>query len=185
MKSRIILIVILLIILLILTGHNNTGLQRMVLDWINPIRIAYKEFTNEIKSKSETYIFQKQEIERLKEENRVLRKYLFDQTSYLKQLKTVYDVIPSLEKIPYRNVIMVDTISYVKLNKFDEILLNAPEGYQLKEGKIYGLIQKEHVGGVAKVEDGHLYGYLISNQKCSFGVSIGKERYSGVAFGKD
>jgi rod shape-determining protein MreC len=87
--------------------------------------------------------------------------------------------------MPYKNVALVDTISYVKLNKFDQILLNKPERYELNSSKVYGLIQKEQVAGVAKIEDGHLYGYLVSNPECSFSVSVGKEKYPGVAFGKD
>jgi rod shape-determining protein MreC len=185
MKSRVVLIVILVIVLLILTGRNNSGLQRLILDFINPIRIGYKEFTREIESKSKSYIFQKKEIERLTQENRVLRKYLFDQTHYIKQLSNIYEVIPSLRKLPYKNIALVDTISYVKLNKFDQILLSLPPNYELNSSKVYGLIQKEQVGGIAKFENGHLYGYLVSNPECSFSVIVGPKNYPGIAFGKD
>ena len=185
MKSRVVLIIILIIVLLILTGRNNSGLQKLVLDFINPIRITYKEFTKEIEDKSKSYIFQKKEIEKLSRQNRVLRKYLFDQINYLKQLSDVYEVIPSLKKLPYKNIVLVDTISYVKLNKFDQILLSLPKNYELNSSKVYGLIQKEQVAGVARLEKGHLYGYLVSNPECSFSVIVGPKKYPGVAFGKD
>jgi len=155
----------------------------MVRDLINTVKSVYKDFIDEIEDKSKTYISQKQRIEKLEQENRVLRKYLFDLSNYLNQLKSVHDSIPSLIDQPYKSMTLVKTVSYVKLNKFDQVLLNSSKLYELKEGVIYGLIQKEVVGGVAKIEDGHLYGYLISNQKCSFGVCIGKDRYPGVAFG--
>jgi rod shape-determining protein MreC len=184
MKSKIVIILILVIVLLILTDHKNSGLKKMMLDFINPVRVAYREVTTEIESKSQTYIFQKNKIDELRQENRVLRKYLFDQTNFIKQLSNIYDTIPSLQKLPYRNVALVDTISYVKLNKFDQILLSNPQYYELNSSRVYGLIQKEQVAGIARLEDGHLYGYLVSNPECSFSVIVGEKRFPGVAFGK-
>ena len=186
MKSRILLLVFLSVLLFILVNRNNQDLRGLVLNLINPLKSNYKEITHEIKNKGESYLFQKERIEQLSKENRVLRKYLLDQTHYLRQVAQLYQKIPTLQKLPYKSIALVDTISYVKLNKFDEILLTLPNRkITLNEGETYGLIQDEVVAGTARLEGGILYGYLISNPKCRFDVYIGKERHPGIAEGVD
>ena len=185
MKSRIIILIFLSVLLFILVNRNNQDLRGLVLNLVNPVKSNYKEITHEIKNKGESYLFQKERIEKLSKENRVLRKYLLDQTHYLRQVAQLYKKLPTLQKLPYKSIALVDTISYVKLNKFDEILLTLPKKTPLEEGRTYGLIQDEVVAGTARMEGGILYGYLTSNPKCRFDVYIGKERHPGVAEGVD
>ena len=185
MKSRLILLIFLSILLFVLVNRNNQDLRSFVLNLVNPLKSNYKEITHEIKNKGQSYLFQKEMIEKLGKENRVLRKYLLDQTHYLRQVGQLYKKLPTLQKLPYKSIALVDTISYVKLNKFNEILLTLPRKIPLKEGKVYGLIQDEVVAGTARLEGGLLYGELISNPKCRFDVFIGKERHPGIAEGVD
>jgi len=183
MKSRFLLLLLLGIILFVLLFQNRQEIRGVVLNLINPIKTNYKDLTREIQDKSHSYLLQKEQIERLTRENRVLRKYLLDQTHYLRQVASLYKQLPSLEKLPYKSITLVDTISYVKLNKFDEVLLSLPEKKRLKEGKVYGLIQEEFVAGTAQLKDGILYGYLLSNPKCRFSVFVGPKRHPGIAEG--
>ena len=183
MKSRLLLLLLLGIILFVLLFQNRQEIRGAVLNLINPIKTNYKDLTREIKDKSHSYLFQKEQIQKLTRENRVLRKYLLDQTHYIRQVASVYKALPSLAKLPYKSITLVDTISYVKLNKFDEILLSLPQKKSLKEGKVYGLIQDEVVAGTAQLKDGILYGYLLSNPKCRFSVFVGPKRHPGIAMG--
>ena len=185
MKSRLLLLLLLSILLFILVNRQNNELKSFVLNLINPLKSNYKLMTHEIENKSRSYLFQKERIEKLSKENRVLRKYLLDQTHYLRQVASLYKKLPTLQRLPYKSVTLVDTVSYVKLNKFDEVLLTLPKKVPLKEGKIYGLIQDEVVAGTAQMEGGILYGYLISNPKSRFDVFLGKQRYPGIAEGLD
>ena len=165
--------------------RNSSGLRDVILGLLSPIKTNYNSISEELKSAGDSYIFQKETIKRLSKENRVLRRYLLEQTNYLRQLAVVYSKIPSLKKLPYKSVVLVDTISYVKLNKFDEILLTMPKKSKLDTGRSYGLIQDEVVAGVAKVINGQLYGYLTSNPMCKFSVYVGPKKMPGIAFGKD
>jgi rod shape-determining protein MreC len=183
MKSRFLLLLLLGIILFVLLFQNRQEIRGVVLNLINPIKTNYKDLTREIKDKSHSYLFQKEQIQKLTRENRVLRKYLLDQTHYLRQVASLYRQLPSLAKLPYKSITLVDTVSYVKLNKFDEILLSLPTKTALAEGKVYGLIQDEVVAGTARLKDGILYGYLLSNPKCRFSVFVGPERHPGIAEG--
>ncbi len=185
MKSRIILLLLLIVLLFTLVGRNSERIRTSILAYINPVKVGYKNISEELKSKSHTYLMQKEMIEKLDKENRVLRKYLLDQTHYLKQVGMLYKKLPSLVKLPYRSITLVDTISYVKLNKFNEILLGSSEKIRLKTNKVYGLIQNEVVGGTARLDHGSLYGYLTSNPKCKFSVFIGPKRVPGIAEGVD
>jgi len=185
MRSRLLLLLLLAIFLFVLTSQNRHELRSIVLGWINPIKTNYNSLTRELASKSHSYLFQKEQIQKLTKENRVLRKYLLDQTHYIRQVASVYKALPSLQKLPYKSITLVDTISYVKLNAFDEVLLSLPKKTKLEEGKVYGLIQDEVVAGTARLVHGILHGYLLSNPQCRFSVYVGPKRYPGIAEGVD
>ena len=183
MKSRLLLLLLFGIILFVLVSQNSRGVRNSVIGLINPIKSAYKNIIQNLSDKSHTYLFQKEQIEKLTKENRVLRKYLLDQTHYLRQVASLYKALPTLQKLPYKDIALVDTVSYVKLNKFDEILLSTPAKVALEENRIYGLIQDEVVAGTAQLKHGILYGYLLANPRCRFSVYTGPKRYPGIAMG--
>ncbi len=181
MKTRLVIIVILLLVLTVLLTRNDERITNTLLGIINPIKQNYQNITQDIEDKSHSYIFQKEFIEKLSRENRILRKRLLEQTHYIKQVKNIYDVLPKLSRLPIHNISIAETISYVKLNSFSQIILTKPKG--LVEDKLYGLIQGTVVAGTAKVHNNQLYGYLTSDEKCRFSVFIGKEKAPGIAMG--
>jgi len=185
MKSRVLFFLLLLVALFVILSQKNQATHNAILKFINPIKQFYKQVTQKVEDRSKSYIFQKESIEKLVKENKVLKKYLLDQTLYLQQVNNLYKKLPSLEKLPYKSITLVDTISYVKLNSFDEVLLTPPKKSALKENHIYGLIQNNTVGGTAVLKNGNLYGYLSSNPRCKFSVFIGKNRTPGIIEGVD
>ena len=185
MKSRVIFVILLLVTLFVIVSQKNQTVHNGILQVINPIKQFYKQVTQEVENRSKSYIFQKESIEKLTKENKVLKKYLLDQTLYLQQVNSLYQKLPSLEKLPYKSITLVDTISYVKLNSFDEVLLTLPKHTSLEENQVYGLIQNNAVGGTAVVKGGNLYGYLSFNTRCKFAVFIGKDRTPGIVQGVD
>jgi len=185
MKSRIVFFFLLLVTLLVILSQKNQTVHHAILKVVNPVKQFYKQVTQEVEDRSKSYIFQKENIEKLTKENKVLKKYLLDQTLYLQQVNKLYQKLPSLEKLPYKSITLVDTISYVKLNSFDEVLLTLPKKTQLEEDHVYGLIQKNNIGGTAIVRGGNLYGLLSSNPRCKFSVFIGKNRTPGIIQGID
>jgi len=182
MKTRLITILVLLILIAVLFLRNDERIHSIILDFINPMKQNYTRFTHDLKDKSKSYLFQKESIERLSHENKILRKRLLEQIHYLQQIKTVYHALPKLSKLPMKNVSMTDTISYIKLNSFSKIILTKPFG--LKPEQRYGLIQNKVVGGVAQVKNNQLYGYLTSDTQCQFSVFIGSQNAPGIAIGK-
>jgi len=181
MKTRIIIIILLLLILGVLLTRNDERITDALLNIINPIKQNYKNLTQEIEEKGHSYLFQKETIEKLSKENRILRKRLLEQTHYIKQVKKIYEVLPDLSKLPVHNIALTSTISYVKLNSFSQIILTKPK--DLNEKKLYGLVQKNVVAGIATLEKNQLYGYLTSDKKCRFAVFIGEEHAPGIALG--
>ena len=181
MKTRLIIIAILLLILTILLARNDKRITDTLLGIINPIKQNYTNLTQEIEDKSHSYIFQKESIEKLSYENRVLRKRLLEQTHYIQQIRNIYHVLPKLTKLPIHNISISETISYVKLNSFSQIILTKPKG--LKENELYGLIQGKVVAGIAQVRNNQLYGYLTSDNKCRFSVFVGEQNAPGIATG--
>jgi len=181
MKTRIIIIIILLAVLAGLLTKNDERIMDVLLGAINPIKQRYKNFTQNIEDKSHSYIFQKESIEKLSRENRILRKRLLEQTHYIKQVKDIYDVLPQLKRLPVHNISITETISYVKLNSFTQIILTKPK--EVYTGKLFGLIQGTVAAGVATVKNNQLYGYLTSDDKCRFSVFIGRDAAPGIAIG--
>jgi len=181
MKTRLVIIVILLLVLTVLLTRNDERITDTLLGIINPIKQNYKNITQNLEDKSHSYIFQKESIEKLSRENRILRKRLLEQTHYIKQVKNIYDVLPKLSRLPIHNISITETISYVKLNSFSQIILTKPKG--LTEDNLYGLIQGTVVAGTAQVHNNQLYGYLTSDEKCRFSVFLGKEKAPGIAIG--
>lgn len=182
MKTRLVVIVILLLILTVLLTRNDERISDALLGIINPLKQNYKNLTENLKEKSHSYIFQKESIERLSRENRILRKRLLEQSHYIRQVQDIYEVLPKLSRLPLHNISITQTISYVKLNSFSQIILTKPKG--LQPDKLYGLIQDKVVAGTAIVHNNQLYGYLTSDRKCRFSVFIGKEKAPGIAIGE-
>ncbi|HHD78225.1 MAG TPA: rod shape-determining protein MreC [Epsilonproteobacteria bacterium] len=181
MKTRLVIIAILLLVLTVLLTRNDERITDTLLGIINPIKQNYKNLTQGIKDKSHSYIFQKESIEKLGRENRILRKRLLEQTHYIQQVKNIYNVLPKLSKLPIHNISISETISYVKLNSFSQIILTKPKS--LQENKLYGLIQEKVVAGIAQLHNNQLYGYLTSDTKCRFAVFVGEEHAPGIAIG--
>lgn len=140
MKTRLVVIVILLLVLTVLLTRNDERITGTLINMINPLKQYYKNFTQDIENKSQSYIFQKESIEKLSRENKILRQRLLEQTDYIQQIKDIYSVLPRLERYPIHNISITDTISYIKLNSFSQILLTKPKN--LRKEKLYGLIQK-------------------------------------------
>ena len=183
MKTRIVIILILLLTLTVILTKNDERITDTLLSVINPVKQAYQNFTDDIENKSQSYIFQKEAIERLTKENKVLRERLLEQTHYIKQVKDIYEILPQLSRLPVNAVSITETISYVKLNSFSQIILTKPEG--ITGNKLYGLIQKDVVAGIAQVKNNQLFGYLTSDKQCRFSVFVGENNAPGIAEGID
>jgi len=183
MKTRLIIIAILLLILTVLLSRNDESITDTLLSAINPIKQSYKNFTQNLEDKSHSYIFQKESIEKLSRENRILRKRLLEQMHYMEQVKNIYNVLPDLSRLPVSSISIVETISYVKLNSFSQVILTKPKN--LVENKLYGIVQGQVIAGTARVHSNQLYGYLTSDKKCRFSVFIGKSNAPGIALGHE
>ena len=183
MKHKVVFIILLLVALAAVFFQKNQTFHNSLLHIINPIKSGYRKVTQMVEDKSNSYIFQKESIAKLTKENRILKKYLLDQTQYLQQVDILFKKLPTLEKLPYKSIALVETISYTKLNSFNKILLTNPKKMKLEEDKAYGLIQNNSVGGTAIYKKGNLYGYLSSNPRCKFAIFIGKNRTPGIVQG--
>ncbi len=163
--------------------RNNEEIHNILLEIINPIKQNYTHLIQNLKNKGNSYLFQQESIERLSQENRILRKHLLEQTHYIQQVKSIYTALPKLSKHVIKNISITETISYVKLNSFSQIILTKPS--RLQENKLYGILQDKVVAGVAQIRNNQLYGYLTSDRQCRFAVFIGEKKAPGIAIGEN
>ncbi len=149
-----------------------------------PVKRLYLNITNSINDTIDKYINQSNTVENLKKENFLLRKYLYNQKMTINQLEQ-YSKSKMLKYDNDDNILQIQMLSYKKLNDFSYIYLTGGENKDLKENKIYGLIQKDVVAGIAIKKDNRLEGILLSNDKCQFSTFIGKKNMPGIAKGID
>ena len=179
MKKRGFLLLIVAVIVFVIVNRYNGATKSFFLDLINPVKVAYLKATNI----SDSYLKQQENILRLEEENNRLKKLLIEQSNYIQELSKIYKLLPSLAKKPYKSIYLTNTISYVKLNRLNEIMLTTPKNFEFKDNKPYGLLQNDVAAGIANKKDGKLHGYLLSNPKCTFSVIIGNKKVNGIAQG--
>jgi len=148
-----------------------------------PIKNAYLDIANSINNTIDKYISQANSIEKLKQENILLRKYLYNQKTTINQLEQ-YNQVKVKKFNTNQNIIRIQTLSYKKLNDFSYIYLTNRDK-TLKEDKIYGLIQKNVAAGIAIKKNNILEGILLSNENCQFSTFIGKNKMPGIAKGVD
>ncbi len=147
-----------------------------------PIKESYLDIVNSLKHSKEQYLQQAEAIKSLKKENILLRKYLYQQKINLIELKQL-NQYSETKFNNFKNILRVQTISYKKLNDFSQIYLT--NGEELGEDKIYGLIQRNVVAGIALKQNGPLKGILLSNPICQFSTFIGEKKTPGIAKGID
>ena len=87
-----------------------------------PIKQSYLELSNSLDSSFDKYLTQAQSIETLKNENLLLRKYLYQQKINLIELKQLSQ-FNETKFNNFENILRVQTISYKKLNDFSQIYL--------------------------------------------------------------
>jgi rod shape-determining protein MreC len=179
-KKIIFFIIILLVALLLLKKEEE--IQNHFSKMVLPLKEKYVNTTTGASEYIEKYTSQAETIEKLKEENLLLRKYLYKQKSTIIQLEQ-YSKVKFKTFSTNEDILPVQTISYAKFNDFSRIHLN--HGENLKNEKIYGLIQKNVAAGIAIKENGLLEGILLSNPKCQFSTFIGEKKMPGIAKGID
>lgn len=182
MKTSRLLILFIFISLTIFLLRKEESFQDNFAMITLPIKEAYLELSTSIEDSINKYLNQADSITKLKDENLLLRKYLYQQKINLIKLKQL-DQYNEPKFNNFENILRVQTISYKKLNDFSQVYLT--KGEELGEDKIYGLIQKNVVAGIALKGDGPLKGILLSNPICQFSTFIGKKKTPGIAKGID
>ncbi len=182
MKINRFILFIFLVFLIIFLLKKEEKFQKKFASITLPIKKTYLEITNSIKGSINEHSNQVQTIQKLEDENVLLRKYLYQQKIDLITFKQLHHY--NEKKFNnFENILRVQTISYQKLNDFSQIYLTQAE--KLSEDKVYGLIQKNVVAGIAIKRDNMLKGLLLSNPTCQFSTFIGKKKTPGIAKGID
>ncbi len=181
MKIRIVFILLLTLLLAILVDYRQERLFKFTAHYSDAVKHFLTDTKQRFYETIETHFKQTEAIRKLQKENLKLRIKLNEQMHFLRQLHEVYTALPQLKKIPTRNIALTQTISYVALGDFSQVILTRPRN--IVSRKFYGMIQDGVAAGIAEFRDGRLYGYLNDNSKSRFSVYIGKHKAPGVAIG--
>ena len=179
--SRLIIVVLFFALGIFLLRQEESFQDKFALISL-PMKEYYLQFTNSIKDSKDKYLQQAESVEALKQENILLRKYLYQQKITIVKLQELAQ-FNEKKFNNYKNILRVQTISYKKLNDFSQVFLT--NSSELGKDKIYGLIQKNVAAGIAIKENGSLKGILLSNPICQFSTFIGKDKTPGIAKGID
>ena len=182
MKNSKFIFLSLFIITIIFLLRKEESFQDKFATLTLPIKESYLNVTNSVKNAKERYLNQADSIKELKTENLLLRKYLYQQKIRIVKLEALHTYNEDRFNL-HENILRVQTISYKKLNDFSQIYLT--KGSELKQDKIFGLIQKNVAAGIAIKTDEPLKGILLSNEECQFSTFIGEKKRPGIAKGID
>jgi len=182
MKNNKLIFISLIIISIIFLLRKEESFQNKFALVTLPIKESYLKLSNGIEGSIDKYIQQSDSIKTLKDENILLRKYLYQQKIRIVRLEGL-DKDNENKFNFHKNILRVQTISYKKLNDFSQVFLT--KGILLKKDKIFGLIQKNVAAGIAIKTDGPLKGILLSNEACQFSTFIGEKKRPGIAKGID
>ncbi|MBN2826021.1 MAG: rod shape-determining protein MreC [Campylobacterales bacterium] len=182
MKTRVVFFFIVLFLVVLFASKENSYVKDKILLLTTPIKEFYTQSISDIAKFKEQYLHQQKSIEQLSKENQQLKAYLIEQTNYLNQIDKLFDVIPSLERLPHKSITLVQPIGYAKLNSYSTILLNRPK--EISQDRIYGLMKNSSIIGTAQLSNGILYGHLLASSSCRFSVHVGKVKAPGVAIGQ-
>jgi rod shape-determining protein MreC len=182
MKNSKFIFLALFIITIIFLLRKEESFQDKFATITLPIKESYLNISNSIKDAKERYLDQAHSIKELKNENLLLRKYLYQQKIRIVNLEAIHTYNEDRFNL-HKNILRVQTISYKKLNDFSQIYLT--KGSELKQDKIFGLIQKNVAAGIAIKTDEPLKGILLSNEECQFSTFIGEKKRPGIAKGID
>ena len=182
MKNKKFLFVIILLIFAFLLFQKEESFQKLFARLTLPIKTYYIDTAEGFKNSLDKHTFQAKSIEELKEENILLRKYLYEQKMTINELQR-YGKFKFKKFNNNENILRIQTLSYRKLNDFSIIYLS--NSNKLKNDKIYGLIQRNVAAGIAIKKEDLLEGFLLSNEKCQFSTFIGKHKMPGIAKGVD
>ncbi|RUM68052.1 MAG: rod shape-determining protein MreC [Sulfurovum sp.] len=172
----------LFIIIIIFLLRKEESFQDKFATFTLPIKESYLNISNSIKDAKEQYLYQADSIKQFKNENLLLRKYLYQQKMRIVKLEALHTYNEERFNL-HKNILRVQTISYKKLNDFSQIYLT--KGSELQKDKIFGLIQKNVAAGIAIKTDEPLKGILLSNEECQFSTFIGEQKRPGIAKGID
>jgi rod shape-determining protein MreC len=182
MKNSKIFFLSLLIIAIIFLLRKEDSFQDRFAKLTLPVKESYLNLSNSVKTSIEQYLDQADSVKELKNENLLLRKYLYQQKIQIINLEALQTYNEEKFNL-HKNILRVQTISYKKLNDFSQIYLT--NGKELQEDKIFGLIQKNVAAGIAIKTDEPLKGILLSNEECQFSTFIGEKKRPGIAKGID
>jgi len=182
MKNKKFFFVIILLIFAFLLFQKEESFQKLFAHLTLPIKTYYINTAEGLKNSLDKHTSQAKLIEELKEENILLRKYLYEQKMTINELQR-YGKFKFKKFNSNENILRVQTLSYRKLNDFSIIYLS--NSNRLENDKIYGLIQRNVAAGIAIKKEDLLEGFLLSNEKCQFSTFIGEHKMPGIAKGVD
>jgi len=165
--------------LLFFISLKYSFLREKILFITDVIKKEYILFIDFFENIYQKHFHQKEKIEFLLKKNRELKKYFLVYSALQDEFNTLKKSCNINFSYKF-NFKFVRAISYTKLNDFSSLWL---EFEDFNESKIYGLVKDNYAAGIVVAQDHRAKALLNTNQKCSYGVEIGKSKAPGVAIG--
>jgi len=156
----------------------GTYIRAGVVDIGGGILRGFYTAQNFIKESISEHFDQKREIERLREENKELRKSAVLLSTFANELDQVLVDKNSTRYEP--NVQLVKTLSYATIGDYNKFWVDF-KGFDTT--KIYGALYQANTIGVIVTKDNRPLAVLQNDPKVAFSVYIGPERIPGVVGG--
>ena len=161
-----------------LSVNYSSGIRERVLS----VPLAIKSYVFKIKDKItyevDTLFNQKRQIQILRQELESCQKTAALSVAFASKLNHFLEESKLENYQP--DLILVHSLSYIKLGDFSAMWLDFPD---YNHSKIYGLLYKGFAAGIVDEQNGRPIARLLNNKKMIFSVEIGEKKHLGVVFG--
>jgi len=146
------------------------------LTFIDSLKSFYLNGVTSLAEDKEEYFFDIKQMKELKQENSELQQYKLNfirAKAYIEAIKKSHE---SIQSVHFSKLPLVSVLSYQDLRSPTRVILDK----NLKDGKIYGLIEGDNVAGIAIRKNNQNIGILNGDPRCNYTVLIGKHSATGI-----
>lgn len=171
-------LVLFLAFLVFVSVYYGTTIKQNALGVSNSIVDGFLNVKDYIGFKIDEHLNQKNEIQKLREENKELSEY---KLLYIAQANKLNKLLEDNNSSHYKpKVHLSRSLSYLEMGSSDRFFIDYKN---IDKNKIYGLIYNAKTIGIAKNHLGKSLAILQSDYKCTFSVYVGDNLAPGIASG--
>lgn len=169
---------IIIIVFVVISLYTGSYIRNSIIGFSTGLIKSYDNALAYVKHKIEDHFNQAAEIQRLREENKELRKSAVLLSTFANELDQILVDKNSSKYEP--NIQLVRTLSYADVSDYNKFWIDFKD---FNKSKVYGIIYQGKTAGIVINKDDKPLAILQRDNKSSFSVYVGDSKIPGIAIG--